>query len=103
MKRKAGGETMKQSRKASERRKQSAKGAKGGKKLAKKAAKPLTKADSTPQPPIGRVFRITNVRANAASFSGGSAVGATPVIAALSAAPTKPAKTTPQAKTKKQS
>jgi hypothetical protein len=29
----------------------------------------------------GRVYRITNVRANASALAGGSAAGATPVIA----------------------
>ena len=29
----------------------------------------------------GRVFRITNIRANASGLGGGSAAGATPVIA----------------------
>ena len=29
----------------------------------------------------GRIFRITNIRANATSLGGGSAAGATPVIA----------------------
>jgi len=33
---------------------------------------------------LSRVFRITNVRANATSLSGGSAAGATPVIASIS-------------------
>ena len=32
----------------------------------------------------GRVYRITNVRANATSLSGGSAAGATPVIPSIS-------------------
>src|SRR5262245_18882895 len=32
----------------------------------------------------GRVFRITNVRANATGLGGGSAAGATPVIASVS-------------------
>jgi len=32
----------------------------------------------------GRVFRITNVRGNASQFGGGSAAGATPVIASIS-------------------
>jgi hypothetical protein len=33
---------------------------------------------------ISRVFRITNVRANATTLSGGSAAGATPVVASIS-------------------
>lgn len=33
---------------------------------------------------ISRVFRITNIRANATTLSGGSAAGATPVIASIS-------------------
>jgi hypothetical protein len=32
----------------------------------------------------GRVFRITNVRGNAAGLGGGSAAGATPVTASIS-------------------